>query len=128
MYYMKKYAFIKRLVDKITRSETNCEFAYYNHMVVLQSGTSGYVSVTVCNTSDRYSGTMLDFSFDYWTHELHFVCSESKRLTDKVIEAFRELYNGCVKVSYDRNEYEDEDTTYEYDNMNDDKPLKHLNK
>lgn len=45
MYYMKKYAFIKRLVEKITRSETNCEFVYYNHKVVLQSGTSGYVSL-----------------------------------------------------------------------------------
>ena len=50
---------------------------------------------------------MLDFSFDYWTHELHFVCSESKRLTNKVKDAFRELYDGYIKVSYDRNEYED---------------------
>lgn len=104
---MKKYTFIKRLVDKITRSEMNCEFDYYNHKVVLQSGTNGYVSVTVCNSVDRYSGTMLDFSFDYWTHELHFVCSESKRLTNKVKDAFRELYDGYIKVSYDRNEYED---------------------
>ena len=98
---MKKYAFIKRLVDKITRSETNCEFVYYNHKVVLQSGTSGYVSVTICNTSDRYSGTMLEFSFDYWTHELHFVYSESKRLTNKTIGAFRELYNTCVNVTFE---------------------------
>ena len=86
---MKKYTFIKRLVDKMTRSEMNCEFDHYNHKVVLQSGTNGYVSVTVCNSVDRYSGTMLDFSFDYWTHELHFVCSESKRLTNEVVDAFR---------------------------------------
>ena len=103
---MKKYAFIKRLVDKITRSETNCEFVYYNHKVVLQSGTNGYVSVTVCNTNDRYSGTMLEFSFDYWTHELHFMCSESKRLTNKVVDAFRGLYHCGIKVSYDRQDYE----------------------
>ena len=126
---MKKYAFIKRLVDKITRSETNCEFDYYNHKVVLQSGTSGFVSVTVCNTADRYSGTMLDFSFDYWTHELHFVCSESKRLTNKVVDAFRGLYHCGIKVSYDQQEYGDKDTTYEDEHADENKPpVKYLNK
>mgnify|MGYP003448521827 CR=1 FL=1 len=98
---MKKYSFIKRLVDKITRSETNCEFDYYNHKVVLRSGTKGYVSVNVYNTTDRYSGTMLSFNFDYWTHKLHFSYYENKQVIIKVFDAFNDLYE-CVKVSFDK--------------------------
>lgn len=81
-------------------------------------------------TDDRYEGEVADFSFDYLTKELHFVFSESKALTSKIISAFAALYHRRhIRVSYDELEYEDEDTTYEYDETGEDAlPIKHLNK
>lgn len=80
-----KYNYIKKLIDRITKSgqSNNDCFTYYGHLVELQSGTSGYVSVTLYKTDDRYGGELADFSFDYWTLELHFVSTVEKTLTEK---------------------------------------------
>ncbi len=127
----KTYKFIEKLIDKVTTSESNnMSFNCYGHLVELQSGTEDYVSVTIYNTDDRYKGEMADFNFDYLTKELHFVFSESKALTDKIIGTFDTLYSRRhIRVSYDEQEYEDEDTTYEYDETDENAlPIKHLNK
>lgn len=127
-----RYNYIQKLIDRITKSgqSNNDCFTYYGHLVELQSGTSGYVSVTLYKTDDRYGGELADFSFDYWTLELHFVGTIGKVLTEKIISAFRHFYAPRkIHVSYDKNEYEDEDTTYEYDETDWDKPhVKRLNK
>lgn len=126
----KTYRFVERLIDKVTTSESNnmC-FTCYGHLVELLSGTADYVSVTIYNTDDRYEGEMADFSFDYLTKELHFVSSESKALTEKIISLFGMLYSRRnIRVSYDETEYEDEDTTYDYDETDEEAlPIKHLN-
>lgn len=124
--------YINRLIDRITtvsQSNNDC-FTYYRHLVELQSGTNGYVSVTLYKTDDRYGGELADFSFDYWTLQLHFVSTVGKSMTEKIINAFRHFYAPRkISVSYDENKYEDEDTTYEYDETDWDKPpIKRLNK
>ena len=70
-----RYNYIHRLIDRITKSgqSNNDSFTYYGHLVALQSGTRGYVSVTLYKAGNRYGGELADFSFDYWTLELHFV-------------------------------------------------------
>lgn len=59
----KRYNFISRLINKITLNSqsNNDSFSYYGHWVELQSGTVDYMSVTIYNTSDRYSGTLVEF-------------------------------------------------------------------
>lgn len=92
---MKRYKYIHRLVEKITTSPSNnMEFSCYGHLVSLESGTDGYVSVTVYHTTDRYSGELADFSFDYWTHELYVEYTEDERLFDAIVRAFRDIYAG----------------------------------
>ena len=58
----KRYNFISRLINKITLNSqsNNDSFSYYGHWVELQSGTVDYMSVTIYNTSDRYSGTLVE--------------------------------------------------------------------
>lgn len=102
----KKYGYIRKLIDKVTTSPSNnISFPYYRHLVELTSGTRGYVSVTIYNTEDRYEGEMADFSFDYWTKELHIWFGESDTLIEKIISAFRSIYQSHhVKVSIDEEE------------------------
>ncbi len=117
--------YIKRLIGRITASgqSNNDSFTYYRHLVELQSGTNGYVSVTLYKTENRYDGELADFSFDFWTLELHFVSTVGKALTESIIHAFNNLYAPRkIRISYDEYEYEDEDTTYEYDETDEDKP------
>lgn len=127
-----RYNYIPKLIDRITKSgqSDNDSFTYYRHLVELQSGTSDYVSVTLYKTDSRYDGELADFSFDYWTLELHFVCTVGKAMTESIINAFRHFYAPRkIRVTYDEYEYEDEDTTYEYDETDWDKPpVKRLNK
>lgn len=102
----KQYGFIRKLIDKITTSASNnMSFPFYRHLVELSSGTRGYVSVTIYSTEDRYEGEMADFSFDYWTHELHIWFGESDALIEKIISAFKSIYSSQdVKVSIDEEE------------------------
>ncbi len=127
----KTYKFIEKLIDKVTTSKSNnTEFVCYGHLVELLSCTEDCVSVTIYNTYDRYEGEMAYFDFDYLTKELHFISSEGKALTEKIIVTFRMFYSPRrIRVSYDEVEYEDEDTTYEYDETDEyAPPVKHLNK
>ena len=124
--------YINRLIGRITTAgqSNNDSFTYYRHLVELQSGTNGYVSVTLYKTGNRYDGELAEFSFDYWTLELHFVSTVGKAMTESIINAFRRFYAPRnIRVSYDEHEYEDEDTTYDYDETDWDKPpVKRLNK
>lgn len=100
-----RYNYIQKLIDRITKSgqSNNDSFTYYGHLVELQSGTDGYVSVTLYKTNDRYGGELADFSFDYWTLELHFVGTVGKALTESIISAFRHFYAPRkICVSYDK--------------------------
>lgn len=127
-----RYNYIQKLIGRITKSgqSDNDSFTYYRHLVELQSGANDYVSVTLYKTDSRYDGELADFSFDYWTLELHFVCTIGKALTESIINAFKHFYAPRkIRVTYDEYEYEDEDTTYEYDETDWDKPpVKRLNK
>lgn len=99
----RRFAFFKRLIDKITKSPSNnMKFIYYGHLVVLSSGTTDYVSATVYEDESRYSGELADFSFDYWTYELNINFSVSDRLEEIIIQAFRSIYGRHrVKVCED---------------------------
>lgn len=103
----KRYNYIHRLVDKVSTSPSNnMEFCYYGHLVSLQSGTSGYVAVTVYNTSDRYSGELACFSFDYWTHELYIEYTEDDRLLEAIVQAYRDIYGKtAVRVDMEETDY-----------------------
>lgn len=88
---MKKYNWIKMLVNKITRTDcnTNQNFYYFNNKIELQSGMRNYVDVWI-NTNDN-------FSFDFDTKELVFFtgCEDFK---DILISSFNEIY-GRIKVA-----------------------------
>lgn len=90
----KTYKFINRLINKITLNgqPNNDSFFYYGHWVELQSGTVDYVSVIIYNTSDRYSGTLMEFQFDFWTRELCFDVISCDEVYDAVVKAFKSVY------------------------------------
>ena len=96
----KKYNWLARLIDRITRSEqsNNDYFIYYGHRVTLQSGTRDYMSVNI--SSMDYS-EQTDFAFDYWTRELDFTGYASYDERDAIIKAFRGIY-GDMSVGYDQ--------------------------
>lgn len=101
----KQYNFIDRLIGKITlKSQSNNDmFCYYRHLIVLQSGTKDYVSVTIHHTTDPYSSVLVNFSFDYWTYRLHFIHTGYKIPTDRVLNAFRSIYSTTrICVSFDK--------------------------
>lgn len=105
---MKKpaYKFVKRLIDRITSvsQSNNDSFKYYGHYVNLQSGTRDYVAVTINRGADMYSGSMADFTFDFWTKQLHIEFAESDSIEEAIITAFRDLYNS-IKIT--REKYDD---------------------
>lgn len=94
---MKKpvYKFIKRLIDRITSvsQSNNDSFTYYGHFVNLQSGTRDFVAVTIYKGADMYSGSMADFTFDFWTKQLHIEYAESDSMEEAIITALKKLYN-----------------------------------
>ena len=104
----KKYGFILKLIDKITRKDcpNNSTFTYYRHLVELLSGTVDYVDATVYKTEDRYGGTLVSFSFDFWTKELAIESTVDKEIEQCVIDAFKSLYRG-VNVVYEEDEIDE---------------------
>lgn len=105
----KKYNFISRLINKITLNSqsNNDSFSYYGHWVELQSGTVDYMSVTIYNTSDRYSGTLVEFQFDFWTMELCFDAVSCDEVYDTVVKAFKGVYyNRRIRVIEQKPYYE----------------------
>lgn len=105
---MKKpvYKFVKRLIDRITSvsQSNNDSFTYYGHFVNLQSGTRDYVAVTIYKGADMYSGSMADFTFDFWTKQLHIEYAESDSMDEAIITALKKLYNS-IKIT--REKYDD---------------------
>ncbi len=104
---MKKpaYKFIKRLIDRITsvnQSNKDC-FTYFGHYVSLQSGTRDYVSVTICRNCDMYSGSIAEFSFDFWTKQLHVEYADNDSIEEAIIKAFKSLYHS---ITLTRENYE----------------------
>ncbi len=95
-----KYSFLAKLVNKLTRSNesNNQSFTYFGHLVDVQSGTVDYMDVTVYSGSDRDSGVLANFSFDFWLKELNFLQSPDAAVADTLITAFGSIYRG-VKVS-----------------------------
>ena len=96
----KKYNWLARLIDRITRSEqsNNDYFTYYGRRITLQSGTRDYVSVNI--SSMDYS-EQTDFAFDYWTRDLDFTGYADYDERDAIIKAFRGIY-GDMSVGYDQ--------------------------
>lgn len=103
----KKYGFILKLIHKITRKDcpNNNTFTYDRHLVELLSGTVDYVDATVYKTEDRYSDTLISFSFDFWTKELVINSADDSEIEQCIIDAFKSLYRG-VKVVYEEEDYD----------------------
>ena len=95
------YKYIRRLVERITRSSQslNDSFDYYKRQVTLQSGMRDLMVVIVTETDDRLFGSQLCFDLDFDLSELNIEATQCRKMTNRLIEAFRELYSG-VKVTY----------------------------
>lgn len=102
------YNYIERLVNRITRNSQsfNDSFNYYRRKVVLQSSMRDFCVVIVTEVDDRGFGNILEFDVDYLTMKLHFNTTQCRRMTQKVIDAFTDIYDE-IKVSY-HPEYKDE--------------------
>ncbi len=99
------YKFIIRLIGRITSisQSNNDSFIYYGHFVNLQSGTRDYVAVTICKDANMYSGSMAEFTFDFWTKQLHIEFAVSNNMEETIIKAFKSLYHS-IKIT--RENYE----------------------
>lgn len=96
---MKRYKYIRRIVDRLTNSDSNNEeFTLYNHLVGKQSGMGGFFASTIYSGIDRYSGEVADFSYDYWTHSLYIEDAESRQAADAIISAFKSIYPYYLKI------------------------------
>lgn len=96
---MKRYNYIRRIVDKLTSSGSNNEeFTLYNHLVEMQSGTDGFFAVSIYSASDRYSGEVAVFSFDYLTRSLYIEDAESRQMADAIISAFKTFYPDYLEI------------------------------
>ena len=80
---MKRYKYIKHIVDRLTSSDSNNEeFTLYNHLVGKQSGMGGFFAATIYSGTDRYSGEVADF----------------RKAADAIISAFKSIYPCCLKI------------------------------
>ncbi len=105
---MKRYNYIRRIVDRLTSSNSNNEeFTLYNHLVEKQSGMDGFFAVTIYSDPDRYSGEVAVFSFDYLTRSLYIEDAESRQMADAIISAFKTFYPDCLKIVDDTLKQED---------------------
>ncbi len=105
---MKRYKYIKRIVDRLTSSDRNNEeFTLYNHLVEKQSGMDGFFAVSIYISTDRYSGEVANFSYDYWTHSLYIENAESRKAADAIIRAFKSIYPCYLKIIDDTQKEED---------------------
>ena len=87
----KKYRALKRLINKITKSNAplNNSFSYYNYTVGQYSGTCDYTDVTIADFKNR---TECSFTFDFLTKELNSEEYKSVEIRNAIIEAFKECY------------------------------------
>ena len=99
---MKKYNYIRRIVGKAINLPTNNDqFTLYNHFVEIQSGMRGFFAATLYAGTDRYSGEVATFSFDYWRTHLYVESTENAKVSEAIINAFRFYYPGPLSVSDD---------------------------
>lgn len=96
----RKYNNIKRLIDKLTRTEQslNDTFNYYEFKVIIQSGTNGYFNADVSLKEDNHC-YIASFSFDYWTKEVHITDAVNDNVIMNIIEGFDILY-GINNIKY----------------------------
>ena len=96
----RKYNNIKRLIDKLTRTEQslNDTFNYYEFKVIIQSGTNGYFNADVSLKEDNHC-YIASFSFDYWTKEVHISDTVNDNVIMNIIEGFDILY-GKNNIKY----------------------------
>ncbi len=96
----RKYNNIKRLIDKLTRTEQslNDTFNYYEFKVIIQSGTNGYFNADVSLKEDNHC-YIASFSFDYWTKEVHITDAVNDNVIMNIIEGFDILY-GKNNIKY----------------------------
>ncbi len=107
------YKYVGRLVHRITRKAQplNDAFRYYGRNIVLQSGMKEFVVVTVKEIDDRHFGDTLEFDYDFMTHKLFFNSTQCRKMTERVIDGFKEIYGqDNIKVGYHSTEYKDETT------------------
>lgn len=105
---MKRYKYIRHIVDRLTTSDSNNEeFTLYNHLVEKLSGMGGFFAATIYSGTDRYSGEVADFSYDYWTHSLYIEDAESRQAADAIISAFKKIYPDYLKIVDDTQKKED---------------------
>lgn len=105
---MKRYRYINRIVDRLTSSDSNNEeFTLYSHFAEKQSGMGGFFAATIYSGTDRYSGEVADFSYDYWTHSLYIESAESRQAADAIINAFKSIYPCYLKIIDDTQKEED---------------------
>lgn len=96
----RKYNNIKRLIDKLTRTEQslNDTFNYYEFKVIIQSGTNGYFNADVSLKEDNHC-YIASFSFDYWIKEVHITDAVNDNVIMNIIEGFDILY-GKNNIKY----------------------------
>lgn len=106
----KKYNWLARLIDRITKSEqpNNDYFEYYNHRVTLQSGTRDYVSVWIEDMG-------IEFSFDFWTKRLCFTSYNDYDERDAIIKTFRRFYDNQFDEVYIGSDEPWEEAVKEYE-------------
>ena len=71
---------------------------FYNHLVEKLSGTDGFFAATIYSSTDRYSGEVANFSYDYWTHSLYIENAENRKVADAIINAFKSFYPDNLKI------------------------------
>lgn len=88
----KKYRALKRLINKITKSDSplNNSFYYYKYKILQYSGTVDYTDVTIMD----YEGNKVicSFTFDFLVKELNFEEYKTVEIRNVIIEAFKECY------------------------------------
>ncbi|MBP5457834.1 MAG: hypothetical protein J6Y37_15190 [Paludibacteraceae bacterium] len=96
----KQYKMIKRLVDRITRSDAplNNFFTYYGYKVYQYSGQKDYTSVTVRDADDKE--TLADFSFDFLTFDLVLEGYADDGVRMALVEAFADIYSPITVTDY----------------------------
>lgn len=94
----KKFSSIKKLINKITKSDSplNNSFYYYNYKVLQYSGTVDYTDVTIMDYEG--SNEICSFTFDFLTKDLNFENYKFVEVRNAIIEAFKECYEG-VKLN-----------------------------
>lgn len=58
----------------------------------------GFFAATIYSSTDRYSGVVANFSYDYWTHSLYIENAENRKVADAIINAFKSFYPDEIEI------------------------------